>query len=106
MADCVFCKIANGEIPTSFIKETQNFMVFDDIRPSAPIHILIVPKKHVVGVENLPDELWVEAKNIAVGLAKERGMKGYRISNNNGEAAEISHLHIHLLSGISKSRKV
>ncbi|MCX6813043.1 MAG: histidine triad nucleotide-binding protein [Candidatus Azambacteria bacterium] len=106
MEDCLFCKIANKEIKSEVVSEDENFVVFKDINPKAPIHLLIIPKIHV-GPINI-----IEAKDkeIISGLilkAKEMAEKmsisenGYRLIFNVGRDAgmEISHLHLHLLAG-------
>lgn len=103
---CVFCRIAAGEIPTEFIAETDELMVFNDIHPSAPTHILIVPRKHVLGLPDTSDELWVKIKKMILKIVGEKKMAGFRVAVNHGEAAMIGHLHVHLLSGIKKDRKV
>lgn len=106
MEDCIFCKIAKKEIPAEFVKETDNFVVFADIAPSAPTHLLIVSKEHYNDVRDMADNLWIEAKNIAVSLAKDRNLKGFRVANNVGEAAQVNHFHLHFLAGIKTDRKV
>ncbi len=106
MKDCVFCKIANKEIPSEIISEDENFVVFKDINPKAPIHLLIIPRIHVGPINA------IEAKDKAIisGLilkAKEMAEKmgisenGYRLIFNIGRDAgmEVNHLHLHLLAG-------
>ncbi len=106
MKDCVFCKIANKEIPSEIISEDENFVVFKDINPKAPIHLLIIPKIHIGAVNTLG----VKDKDIISGLilkakeiAGEMGVSenGYRLIFNVGRDAgmEVSHLHLHLLAG-------
>jgi histidine triad (HIT) family protein len=104
--DCVFCKIAAGELPADFIKVTDRFMVFSDLHPSAPVHILIIPKEHYPTIAQMPDELWLEARDIALQIGMERRMKGFRFVNNYGSSALINHVHMHMLGGITKRRKV
>ncbi len=107
--DCLFCKIINKEIPSDIVFENENVVVFRDIKPKAPIHLLIVPKKHIptandlkASDNNLLGELFTTAKEVA----KIEGVKdsGYRLSINVGEGGgqEIFHLHIHLLGKIKK----
>lgn len=102
--DCIFCKIAHHEIPTDFICETEAYMVFKDIKPKAPVHLLIVPKKHVESIASLTEDdrlltgnLVYAAKDAAASL----GLQGYRLSCNVGrEGGQIvDHLHLHLLGG-------
>jgi len=106
MKDCVFCKIANKEIPSEIISEDENFVVFKDINPKAPIHLLIIPKIHVGPINTIE----AKDKEVISGLilkAKEMAEKmgisenGYRLIFNVGRDAgmEVSHLHLHLLAG-------
>ena len=90
MADCIFCKIAAGEIPSKKAYEDDQILAFYDLDPQAPVHILIIPKEHIFAA--------------AANLAKELGLeKGYRIVNNCGEdgGQTVRHLHFHLLGGRS-----
>ena len=104
--DCLFCKIANKEIPSEIISEDEDFIVFNDVNPKAPIHLLIIPKAHMGSINTLG----VKDKEIISGLilkAKEVAEKmgisenGYRLIFNIGRDAgmEVNHLHLHLLAG-------
>lgn len=106
MRKCLFCKIAKKEVFSEVIRENENFLAFKDIRPKAPIHILIIPKMHLGPIHGLNErdgkmlgDLILEAKKVArkLGVAKE----GFRLIFNVGRGAgmEISHLHLHLLAG-------
>ncbi|RJR29849.1 HIT domain-containing protein [Candidatus Microgenomates bacterium] len=106
MENCMFCKIASGEAESKKILESSNFIVFEDIHPSAPIHYLIVPKKHVRDMTELDMTTWDEVREVAMTVAKEKNLTGYRIATNVGDAAMVPHFHVHLLSGIKKDRKV
>ena len=103
---CIFCKIIKKEIPAKIVFEDNKIMAFEDVRPQAPVHILIIPKYHVEKTSDLTDEnvhlignLMLAAKNIA----KEKGVQesGYRIVMNCNKDAgqEVFHLHVHLLGG-------
>ncbi len=104
--DCIFCKIINNEIPAEKIYESDNVIAFNDINPVAPVHILIIPKKHI---ENLNDitvedrvilsDLLLAAKDIAAKQGLDES--GYRVITNNGKSAgqEVFHLHMHLIGG-------
>jgi len=105
--DCLFCKIIKKEVPADIVYEDQNFVAFNDINPKAPLHILIVPKKHICSVDYLEDqekeligELFLTAKKIAKeqGVSSKEG-KGYRLVFNVGKEGGqiIEHLHLHLL---------
>ena len=102
--NCIFCKIANGEIPTDFVYETQNVVVFKDINPQAPIHLLVVPKEHIETLNDLNDEkLSAELINAIQQAAKKLDIKEYRTVINTGKSAgqEVFHLHIHIMAGRS-----
>lgn len=103
---CVFCKIVNRQIPSKIAFEDNKILAFEDIRPQAPIHIMVIPKYHIEKVSDLTDEnihligsLILTAKNIA----KEKNIQesGYRIVINCNKDAgqEVLHLHLHLLGG-------
>ncbi len=105
MTDCLFCQIANGQTQTEIIYEDQDVTAFADINPQAPVHILIVPKKHLESVAHASEDdqlllgkLMLAAKKIAeqLGVAE-----GFRLQVNNGQSAGqiVKHLHIHLLGG-------
>ncbi len=108
MADCLFCKIANGEIPSNKAYEDEEVLAFYDLDPQAPKHILIIPKKHITSANDINEDnasvvahIFVTAAKIAkeVGIAED----GYRIVNNCGEngGQSVKHLHFHLLGGRS-----
>lgn len=104
--DCIFCQIANHEQQAEAVFENERLIVFRDIHPKAPIHLLIVPKKHIVSVNELGEEdcgLIGEMIFLARGLAKEQGISqsGYRLTINVGRGGGqiIDHLHLHLLGG-------
>ncbi|MBZ9577489.1 histidine triad nucleotide-binding protein [Patescibacteria group bacterium] len=102
--DCIFCKIANKEIPKDFVYEDEKIMAFEDINPKAPVHLLIIPKKHIPSVDHLGVEdktLMGEIILTAKKIAKEKDLKGYKLIINVGRSAGqlIDHLHLHLLAG-------
>ena len=106
MKDCLFCKIAKKEIPSDIVYEDRDFIAFRDINPIAPIHLLIVPKKHISSVNALkPEDKELVGKLFLVAkeIAKEQGIseKGYRLIFNVGKEGgqAIEHLHLHLLGG-------
>jgi histidine triad (HIT) family protein len=109
MADCIFCKINNKELPAEFVYENTLLTAFKDIRPKAPIHILIVPKKHIHSViEAGPEdgellaELVLAAQKIARDLKLDKS--GYKLVFNVGRGGGqlVDHLHLHLLGGWEK----
>lgn len=105
--DCIFCKIANGEIPSKKTYEDERILAFYDLDPQAPVHILLIPKTHIASANELTEENADVVSHIfltAAKLAKELGLdKGYRIVNNCGEdgGQTVHHLHFHLLGGRS-----
>jgi len=106
MSDCIFCKIINKEIPSTIVYEDEDIMAFNDVNPMAPVHVLIIPKKHISGLSEISeDDIAVVGKIqfIAKKIAKEMGIEytGYRVISNCGEDAgqTVKHLHYHLLGG-------
>ncbi len=106
MSDCVFCKIIRGEIPSKKAYEDEKVYAFHDIRPGAPKHILIIPKKHISGVNTASSddaEIIGYSHLIAAKLARENNIEesGYRTVYNVGpdSGQSVFHLHLHLLGG-------
>lgn len=106
MQNCLFCKVINKEVPAEIVYENDKFVAFKDVHPKAPLHLLIVPKKHIPSVDHLESkdqklmgELFLTAQKIArdQGVAK----TGYKLVFNVGKGAGqiIEHLHLHLLGG-------
>ena len=106
MADCIFCKIIAGEIPGKFVYKDDLITAFHDINPVAPIHILVIPNKHIASTNDITQQdealigrMFVTVKKIAAeqGIAE----KGYRLIINTGPDAHqvVDHLHIHILGG-------
>ena len=105
MKDCVFCKIAKHEMPKEFEYEDKDVMVFPDINPLKPIHILVVPKKHIKDFLEFDDkDLLVKIKKTADKVIKDQKLtnKGFRISTNGGGAQLIDHLHFHITGPIDR----
>jgi histidine triad (HIT) family protein len=103
---CLFCRIIAGEIPSSKVFEDADLFAFNDINPQAPLHVLIVPKKHVATTNDLTDgdeALVGKMVRRAAAIAKENGFdqRGYRtVLNCNSEAGQtVFHIHLHLLAG-------
>ncbi len=104
MADCLFCKIVNKELPSDIVYEDEEVMAFKDIYPLAPIHILIVPKKHIESAAHLKEEDKEFISHIiftAKKIAEEKKLDAYKLVFNVGRKAgqTIDHLHLHLLGG-------
>jgi histidine triad (HIT) family protein len=103
MEDCIFCKIAKGEIPSAKVFENDNLVAFNDINPKARVHILIVPKEHIKSIKHLGNghkELIGEMVLAAQKIAKEKNLEGYKLVINVGREGGqlVDHLHLHLLS--------
>lgn len=107
MADCIFCKIAAGEVPAQKVYEDDSVVAFKDLSPKAPVHVLIVPKKHIQSVAQFQTEDCELAAHIFVDivpkLAAELGVAraGFRLVINTGSEGgqTVNHLHVHLLGG-------
>ena len=103
--DCLFCSIANGEIPSSKVYEDELVYAFNDIAPQAPVHVLIIPKQHIKWAYDVtPENSAVIAHIFEVipKIAKQLGIEdGFRIVNNCGDKAgqSVKHLHFHLMAG-------
>ncbi len=103
MSDCIFCKLANGEIPSNKVYEDDRILCFHDADPQAPVHVLIIPKKHIPSLDDVTEEdrdllgdIMLKVKDLAKDLGLENG---YRVVNNCGEDGfqTVRHLHVHLL---------
>lgn len=104
MNDCIFCKIIKRQIPKVFRFESENLVAFDDISPSADLHILIVPKVHMGGMGDISlsqSGLLVEIFDVVKKLVRENNLENdsYRVVVNGGRAQHVPHLHFHLLGG-------
>jgi len=104
--DCIFCKIANGEVPSELLYEDEDVVVFSDINPLTPVHLLVVTKKHIPSLAEMAEEdlhLISKMAKAAKQVAREQGIadKGYRLTINSGaEAGQIvPHIHMHLMGG-------
>ncbi|MCC5811056.1 MAG: histidine triad nucleotide-binding protein [Ectothiorhodospiraceae bacterium] len=106
MTDCLFCKMANNEIPVDLVLETEHLMAFRDINPQAPQHVLIIPRVHVRSLEDLEpgqEDLAGTLLLAAQQVARQEGFadRGYRTVINSGHdgGQEVQHLHVHVLAG-------
>jgi histidine triad (HIT) family protein len=104
--NCLFCKIINKEIPSKIVFEDDNILAFEDVNPQAPIHILVIPKKHIstsLDIKDEDNELIGMMFQAAGRIAKDRGVaeRGFRqVMNCNSEAGQtVFHIHLHLLAG-------
>jgi histidine triad (HIT) family protein len=103
--DCIFCKIANGEIPSTKVYEDETVVAFNDLEPQAPTHILVIPKAHITSAADVTGEnssVVAHIFEVIAKLSEELKMTdGFRVVTNCGESAgqTVKHLHFHLLSG-------
>ena len=103
--DCIFCKIANKEIPSSIVYEDDDVIAFNDLNPEAPVHVLVIPKKHIVNLSDAkPEDQQLLGKLMLTiqKIAAEQGVaeSGYRVVTNCGEQGgqTVMHMHFHLLA--------
>jgi histidine triad (HIT) family protein len=106
VADCLFCKIAAGEIPATIVHQDERLIAFNDVNPQAPMHVLIIPRRHIATLNDLAesdDALAGEMIRRAASLASEQGHgdRGYRtVFNCNADAGQtVFHVHLHVLGG-------
>lgn len=98
--NCIFCKIIRGDFGTEFVYETENTVVFNDINPKAPVHMLVCPKQHIESLNELEDKnLMAELLQTVKDVTKKVGLGAYNLQVNTGKDAgqEVMHLHIHVL---------
>ena len=113
MDDCLFCKIIKGEIPSQKVYEDDERLAFKDIHPAAPVHILVIPKKHIDSIAKMEkeDELLIgKIYTVINKITEEQGVKedGFRVIVNCGKngGQEVMHLHFHLLAGTKLGQKI
>ena len=106
MDDCIFCRIAQGDIPSDMVLKDADFVAFRDLHPKAPEHILVVPREHLVSFNDILDGSWGKGDALLqfiVKVAEQVGVKtsGYRVLTNVGPdgGQEVQHLHFHVLGG-------
>lgn len=104
MSDCLFCKIIAGDIPSNKVYEDDDFLAFHDIAPKADTHLLVIPKKHIVNLDDLSpadQELMGKLLLTIPKIAKQEGLEGYRTITNTGAKGgqEVFHMHFHILGG-------
>ena len=104
--NCLFCKIARHEAPAKYVHEDDSVVAFEDIRPRAPTHLIVIPRRHIESLNDLSSQdepIIGHLHSVAVTLARERGLdqSGYRVVINTGRNAgqSVFHIHLHLLGG-------
>ena len=112
MADCLFCKIAAGEIPSTKVYEDEYVYAFKDIDPQAPFHAVVIPKKHIASADEIDSSNSIEVARVFEAIAKiakqENLENGYRVISNCGPDAcqTVRHLHFHLLGGAKMAERM
>lgn len=106
MDNCIFCQIVAGKIPGNFVFQDEAFMVIRDIHPQAPIHLLVIPKKHIAEFIDADDGTTARMVKLAREMIKREKITSYRLVNNGKGAAVIDHLHLHILGKIDKLRSL
>ena len=113
MEDCLFCKIIKGEIPSDKVYEDEEILAFKDINPVAPVHILVIPKKHIDSIAKIEKEdeaLIGKIYTVINKIAEQQGVKenGFRVVTNCGKdgGQEVMHLHFHLIAGTKLGQKI
>ena len=111
--DCIFCKIIKGDIPSSKVYEDEEILAFNDINPAAPIHVLVIPKKHIQSLADMQvgdEKIISKIYKVMNEIAEKQGFKekGYRVIVNCGKdgGQEVGHLHFHLLAGKQLGEKI
>jgi len=106
MPDCLFCKIVEGEVPASIVHRDEHLIAFKDLNPQAPLHVLIVPRRHIASLNDLgpeDDDLVGEMVRRAAAIARDHGVadRGYRtVFNCNADAGQtVFHIHLHVVGG-------
>ncbi len=102
MTDCIFCKIANGEIPSKFIYEDEKVVAFNDLNPQSPVHFLVIPKKHYASLNEIDTkEAFGDIFSAIPKITEKLGIKEYRTVVNTGESAgqTVFHIHVHVMAG-------
>ena len=109
MENCIFCKIRDKQIPKEFTYEDEDIMVFPDIHPVKPIHLLVIPKKHIEDFLYIDDALLMDKIRVIIQkLVKEQQLhdKGYKIVVNGGGGQVVPHLHFHLMGPTGKTAEL
>lgn len=110
--DCLFCKIIDGQIPSTKVYEDEYVYAFRDINPQAPVHVLVVPKEHIVNAQEINSENSIYAAKIFEAVAKIASAEGlgagYRVITNCGEngGQTVMHLHYHIIGGVKLTEKI
>ena len=104
MDNCIFCQIVQKKSPATVHYQDEDVMVIDDTHPQAPVHVMVISKKHVGEFLDAEDTLVNHMLRVVKKMIREQKISGYRIVNNGKGAAFVDHLHIHVMGGIEKAR--
>lgn len=108
--DCIFCKIVAGEVPSYKIYEDDSIFAFLDINPASAGHTLIIPKKHTLDINSIDNETLIKifdkAREISKNLVNSLNADGFTLTQNNGDAQEVKHFHLHIIPKYNKSVKM
>lgn len=105
-AECIFCRIADGAVPATIVREDEHTVAFRDLDPKAPLHVLVIPRRHIPSINDVRDEdtdamgaLFIAARDVAAAEGVAEG--GYRLVVNTGAAANqtVHHVHLHVMGG-------
>ncbi len=106
MDNCIFCQIVSGKIPGDFVYQDDSVMVIRDIHPQAPVHLLVIPKKHITEFIEADEATMAMMMATVRKIITEQKITGYRLVNNGQGAAVIDHLHMHILGKVDKLRSL
>lgn len=106
MDSCIFCNIIAGTIPSQKLYETEKLIVIPDIKPQASIHVLVIPKQHIIEFVDVPISLLTDIMEATKHVIKEQNITSYRLVNNGKNVALIDHFHLHILGNIDKFRNL
>ena len=106
MKSCIFCQIIGGKIPGKFVYQDDIFVVINDIHPQAPVHMLVIPKKHVDDFVDADAILLKNMMQLIKKMINDHKVTRYRLINNGGGAAYIDHVHVHILGSVAKDRNL
>lgn len=106
MTDCIFCNVISGKSPSRPVYQDEDVLVIPDINPQAPVHLLVIPKKHVEEFIKADDMLLAKMTATMKKILDENHIRNYRIVSNGKGAAVIDHFHIHILGRVDKYRKL
>lgn len=106
MADCIFCNIVNGKIPVAPVYQDRDVIVINDIHPQAPVHLLVIPKKHIKDITDADPETVNNIFLVIKKMIKEKRISDFRLVHNGEGAAYIKHLHFHVLGSVAVDRNL